>query len=170
MSKFQAVGLMMEAEDGLSKEQIMKLLELMPDDETLYPFEASENNSVVYGFMTGNAIDEDHHDAIIEVASELCEDFENERTDKTYTTKTGLPVFIECEAETARGEKAFRSLTSMGEYAKVEVDDGDRKRVFGQVIICPKPYAPWKHLLESSNGDVFEVKTADITMINDVAV
>lgn len=165
MKKFQAVGIMVPLEDGISKEQIVKLLEMLPDDEQLVPFEASENNSTIFGFITIKFADE-HLDSVVDLATILCSDWENESTDKTYRTLSGLEVFIDCEYETARGEKELRQFTSWGNYVTVET----KTKTYEQVILCPKPNTPAIHLLEASNGDVEEIKTAEIVSINGRAV
>lgn len=162
MRTFQAVGIMVGLEDGLSKEQVMNLLSKLPDDEEFVQFDVSENNSTIWGFMTVDcADDEEHYTSVITTCKKLCEDFDNERTDKVYMTKSGIEVFVDCECETVREELAQREFRSEGNFVTVETDN----EFYSNVIICPKPNAPWMHLLEASNGDVKEIKTAEIISV-----
>lgn len=162
MKNFQIVGMMVELEDGLTKNQVISLLERLPDGEELIPFQASENNRAIYGFMTNTSVDE-HSESIVQTATLLCEDFDNERVDKVYTTKLGMEMFIDCETETVRSDLELRSFSSHGAFVDVKTDE----RTYEDVLICPKPQSPWIHLLELSNGDVVEVKTGKIVAIKD---
>ncbi|ADO59634.1 hypothetical protein [Paenibacillus polymyxa] len=157
MKKYQAVGMMVELDGGLTKNQVVSLLGKLEDGELLIPFGTSANNSTIYGFLTVPSVDE-HLDAVEKTARQLCEDFDNERTDQTYTTETGIQMFIDCELETSRDESAFRVFSSAGKFIDVETNEG----TYQHVVICPKPYSPWIHLLKFSNGVVVEVKTGDI--------
>ncbi|MBP1308860.1 hypothetical protein JOD82_001880 [Paenibacillus sp. 1182] len=157
MKKYQAVGMMVELEGGLTKNQMVSLLGKLEDGELLIPFGTSANNSTIYGFLTLPNVDE-HLDAVGKTARQLCEDFDHERTDKTYKTVTGIEIFIDCELETSRHDSAFRVFSSAGKFVDVETNEG----TYQHVVICPKPYVPWIHLLEFSNGVVVEVKTKDI--------
>lgn len=94
MKSFQAVGMMVPLEDGLKKEQISMLLSMLPDDGEFIPFETSENNSSIIGFISTEAYDE-HFQSLISLAQELCEDWNKEGEDKIYRTKSGLEVFID---------------------------------------------------------------------------
>lgn len=162
MRNFEAVGLMVGSESGLTKEQIVNLLSMLPDGEELIPFEASENNSTIFGFITVEE-EEGHMSSVESLAIKLCEDFDNETTDKTYQTKSGLTVFIDCELETARGELELRVFSSNGEQVNVQTTE----TLYQDVVICPKPKTPTIHLLEYSNGDVVEIKTKDVVSVDE---
>lgn len=161
MKKFEAVGQMVELESGLTKEQIVNLLSMLPDGEELIPFEASENNSTIFGFITVEAADE-HMSSVESLAIRLCEDFDNETTDKTYQTKSGLTVFIDCEYETVRGEKELRTFSSDGDLVNVQTTE----TLYRDVVVCPKPNTPAIHMIGFTNGDAVEVKTADIISVD----
>lgn len=162
MRTYEAVGMMVELESGLTKAQIQLLLLMLPDDKELVQFDVSENNSTIWGYMTVDcADDEEHYASVITTCTKLCEDFDNERTDRIYKTSEGVDVFIACEAETVRGDKSLRQFSSEGKFVTVTTDE----KAYENVIICPKPYAPWVHLLEASNGYVLEIKTEDILSV-----
>ncbi|MFF2532203.1 hypothetical protein ACFVS2_25170 [Brevibacillus sp. NPDC058079] len=161
MNTVQAAGMMVEVTDGLTKEEIVALLEKIPDGEQFVPFEVSENNSAIIGFMTTECA-EIHLEKITELATKLCNDWDNERIDKMYPIAAGVDFYVDCGVETLKDEKDLPEFTSWGNYVTVKTEPN----TYEQVLLCPKPYTPAIHLLEAVNGDVYEVKTVDIISIN----
>lgn len=97
MAKTIAWAHMVELDAGLTKEETSKLLNLVPEDVDVVPFTSDidgrlESNSIAYGFL-----DNDHYDSLSEVQDVLisiCNDWSNERQDKTYLLKNGHQIVM----------------------------------------------------------------------------
>ncbi|MCA1064668.1 hypothetical protein QTG56_23960 (plasmid) [Rossellomorea sp. AcN35-11] len=93
---------MVPAEDGLSIDQLTSLLNKVPKGTELLLLENEEfieANSVAMGF-----IDNQHYEELQQVretVSKVCNDWDNERTDGTYTTANGYKVSMLCNHQTA---------------------------------------------------------------------
>lgn len=97
---FQAAAYMIPLEEGLTRKQISFLLNKLPLEEELVPFQIAENNTTLIGFATPEAYEEHLMESDPQVLLDLCEDWSNEKEDGIYRTETGLDVYVSCDYET----------------------------------------------------------------------
>lgn len=100
--KIIAWAYMVELESGLSKKQTMTLLERMPNEiEEFIPFTNDlvmngspllEANSIAYGFLDNEY--EDELDDVQGTLAAVCNDWELEKEDFLYPTKSGYGVLL----------------------------------------------------------------------------
>lgn len=98
--KFKAVLWMVELEDGLSKEQISNMLELIEDDSRGYmPIEIHDNNSSAYGFISSSYYESISYniDDLSKVIKPVLNDWANESADNIYTLKDGTKIYMGCD-------------------------------------------------------------------------
>lgn len=104
MKKYRVVLWMVELEDGLTKEQIMKMLDLLEDDEAGYmPIELEgECNSSAYGFICSTYYEEFCYDLsfIANRMIPVLEDWDLEEDSKEYELCDGTLLYMGCDAET----------------------------------------------------------------------
>lgn len=97
MVKTIAWAHMVEMDAGLTKAETFKLLNLVPEEVDVVPFNSDidgrlESNSIAYGFL-----DNDYYESLSEVQDVLisiCNDWEIERQDKTYLLKNGHQIVM----------------------------------------------------------------------------
>lgn len=104
MKKYRVVLWMVELEDGLTKEQIMKMLDLLEDDEAGYmPIELEgECNSSAYGFICASYYEEFNYNLsfIADRMVPVLEDWDLEEDSKEYELSDGTLLYMGCDAET----------------------------------------------------------------------
>lgn len=101
---------MVELEDGLSKEQLTTLMNLVPEGVEVFPFSLDNGttpmlaNSMAIGFIDNDCFEEIPN--VQEVLAEVCNDWENEQKDNTYTflNEEGneFDVIMLCDYETVK--------------------------------------------------------------------
>jgi hypothetical protein len=104
---------MVELEDGLSKDQVNKLLELAPAGTDVFPFSLEggsapvEANSMAIGFINNEYFDEIGN--VQMTLANVCNDWDNERDDQTYILDSededeedALKVIMLCDYKTLR--------------------------------------------------------------------
>lgn len=91
MKKFDAVLIEKYGEDGLSREEVNKLLDMLPEDAKVYPLEmfAREAESSAMGFITPDAADRldydtGQHTGFGKFVSGILDDMDKESPDHTY--------------------------------------------------------------------------------------
>lgn len=95
MENIIAWAYMVDLDDGLTPNQLDRLNEFIPDTINIIPFdndEYLETSSVAIGFINAS-----HYDELNDVKTklaEVCNDFDNERDDFTYTTNNGHKVIM----------------------------------------------------------------------------
>lgn len=101
MPNFDVAAWMVPLESGIKKKHILKILELLPEDSDLVPFEIHEENSSAYGFATPEVIDEENGlESIIDLLGSVLEDWPNESSECTYALASGKKVYIGCDFRT----------------------------------------------------------------------
>ncbi|MEK3987869.1 hypothetical protein MHB77_31590 [Paenibacillus sp. FSL K6-3166] len=95
---FDAAGWKVSSKCGVTKAQILKTLEWLPEDEELISFQVDRNQSLVVGFITCAAGEQGELE-IRTLLEEICEDCSKEREDRVYTTISGLQIFVDCDSE-----------------------------------------------------------------------
>lgn len=96
--KFKAVLCMVELEDGLDKEQILNILELIKDDSRGYmPIEIHDNNSSAYGFISSSYYESISYNInnLSEIIKPVLNDWDNQSADNIYTLKDGTKIYME---------------------------------------------------------------------------
>ena len=102
--KYKIVLYHVELEEGLSKVQIINLLDKLEEDDNGYmPIELHANNSSAYGFITSSYFEELSFDksSITKVIEPVLEDWSNEREDKRYKLEDEIFIYMDCDQETA---------------------------------------------------------------------
>ncbi|MGI5901925.1 MAG: hypothetical protein ACOX7U_05570 [Desulfitobacteriia bacterium] len=85
-------------EDGLTKDIIYRILELLPPASELIPFEIHEENSSLYGFVTTEVVDQENGlESIIETLSPMVEDWIVDSSEYITTLPGGKEVYIGCD-------------------------------------------------------------------------
>lgn len=94
MEKFDVVLIEKYGEDGLSREEVNKLLDMLPEDAKVYPLEmfAREAESSAMGFITPDAADRLDYDTsqysgFGKFVSGILDDMDKESPDNTYEYK-----------------------------------------------------------------------------------
>lgn len=104
MKKYRVVLWMVETEVGLTKEQIIKMLDLLEDDEAGYmPIELEgECNSSAYGFICTTYYEEFNYDVtfIAERMVPVLIDWQLEVDSKEYELSDGTLLYMGCDEET----------------------------------------------------------------------
>lgn len=104
MKKYKVVLWMVEAEDGLTKEQIIKSMDLLEEDNRGYmTIEIeSHSNSIAIGFISTSYYDELSYKPykIMRTITTILEDWDNESEDCEYILLDGTVVFIGCYCTT----------------------------------------------------------------------
>jgi hypothetical protein len=108
MTKVVAWAYMMEIDNGLKREQIKKMMNLMPYAVEVVPFHTDvvdENNesllkanSIAFGFVNN-----EYFEDLLEIQktfAAVCNDWKLERKDKIYKTKNGLNIMLLCDVGT----------------------------------------------------------------------
>ncbi|MFA6808632.1 MAG: hypothetical protein WCR27_06530 [Eubacteriales bacterium] len=97
---YDVVAWLIPLDDGLKKNHIQKIIEMLPDADIL-PFEIHENNSSVYGFATIEVAEEENGlESIIDLLTPVIEDWTNESSDYTHTLSSGKKVYMGCDCRT----------------------------------------------------------------------
>lgn len=104
MKKYKVVLWMVEAEDGLTKEQIIKSMDLLEEDDRGYMTIEIEghSNSVAIGFISTSYYDELSYKSykIKRTISPILDDWNNESEDYEYVLSDGTVVFMGCDCIT----------------------------------------------------------------------
>ncbi|NLO98058.1 MAG: hypothetical protein GX091_08325 [Peptococcaceae bacterium] len=101
MAKYDVAAWMVPLESGLTKRTILKILDMLPDDCDLVPFEIHEENSSAYGYATIEAVEEENGlEAIIDLLSPMVADWTEDDSEYTTTLPKGKKVFIGCDYRT----------------------------------------------------------------------
>lgn len=94
MKKFDAVLIEKYGNDGLSREEVNKLLDMLPKGAKVYPLEmfAREAESSAMGFITPDAADRldydtSQHSGFGKFVSDILDDMDKESPDHTYEYK-----------------------------------------------------------------------------------
>lgn len=94
---------MVELDDGLTKSQIQKLLQTVPSDKQLIPFDLDnsqllEANSMAIGFVDNDFYDE--LDQIKRITAAVCNDWSLESDDALYSIPNGKQIKMLCDTPT----------------------------------------------------------------------
>lgn len=101
MFYYDVAAWMVPVDSGLKKKHLEKVLELLPEDSELVPFEIYEENSSAYGFATIDAVDEEGGlEGIVETLEALVEDWTNEASEITCELPGGRRAYIGCDYRT----------------------------------------------------------------------
>ena len=94
MGNFNAAFIEKYGEDGLNREEVNKLLDMLPDGAKVYPLEmfAREAESSAMGFITPDAADRldydtSQHSGFGKFVSGILDDMDKESPDHTYEYK-----------------------------------------------------------------------------------
>lgn len=122
MAKYDAAAWMVPVENGLKKSHLRKVLELLPEDIELIPFEIHEINSSAYGYATLEAINEENGlESIIDLLGPVVEDWTNDSSEYTGTLPGGKKVYIGCDYRTVLiGSEETEFLASVGVFTPTE--------------------------------------------------
>lgn len=94
-NKIDIAAWMVPLEDGLTKQMVTRLLDLLPDEGEFVPFEAHENNTSCFGFIK---LDSDNDEAavkeIIDFVSPILNDWDLESKDGRYTLPDGRKLYM----------------------------------------------------------------------------
>lgn len=101
MSDYHVAAWMVPLDSGLQKKHIRKVLELLPENCELVPFEIHENNSSAYGYATTEIVDEENGlEAIVDVLAEVVEDWTSDSAEYTYALESGKKIYMGCDFRT----------------------------------------------------------------------
>lgn len=104
MNKYKVVLWMVELEEGLSKEHIVKIMSLLEEDDRGYmPIEIEGDfNSSAYGFICSSYYDELSYNAtkIKQVIKPVLDDWNNESPNNEYVMAGGAKIYMGCDCET----------------------------------------------------------------------
>lgn len=101
MFNYDVAAWIVPVESGLKKKHLEKVLDLLPEDSELVPFEIHENNSSAYGFITVDAVDgEKGLESIIEALTAVVEDWTNDSSEITCELPGGRRAYIGCDYRT----------------------------------------------------------------------
>ncbi|HHV65422.1 MAG TPA: hypothetical protein GXX46_10180 [Peptococcaceae bacterium] len=93
---------MVPIDNGLKKNTLYKVLDLLPDDSELVPFEIHETASSAYGYATVESImnEENGMEAIIDLLGPVVEDWPVDSAEYTTVLASGKKVYIGCDFRT----------------------------------------------------------------------
>ncbi len=101
MAYYDVVAWMVPVDSGLKKKHIHKILDMLPDEAELIPFEIHESNSSAYGYATTAAVDEENGlETITDLLEPVVEDWTIESADSTFQLDSGRKVYIGCDYRT----------------------------------------------------------------------
>lgn len=104
MKKYKVVLWMVESEEGLSKEQIIKMLNLLEDDNSGYMAIEIEgdSNSIAIGFICSSYYEELTYSntRIKNIIKPVLDDWNNENNNNEYTMKDGTIIYMGCDYST----------------------------------------------------------------------
>lgn len=101
MSDFDVAAWMVPIESGLKKKHLQKVLELLPENAELVPFEIHELASSAYGWATTDVVDEENGlESIVELLGPLVDDWTEDSSDYTYVLSSGKKVYLGCDFRT----------------------------------------------------------------------
>ena len=101
MSDYDVAAWMIPLDSGLKKKHIRKILDLLPEEAELVPFEIHEANSSAYGYATTDVIDEENGlESITTLLGEVVEDWINDSSEYTSVLPGGKKVYMGCDFKT----------------------------------------------------------------------
>lgn len=103
MSDFDVAAWMVPIDNGLKKKHIKKILELLPEDSELVPFEIHETHSSAYGFATTKVVEEENGlEPIVEMLGPVVDDWTSDTSEYVDTLSSGKKVYMGCDFRTVR--------------------------------------------------------------------
>lgn len=105
-SKVIAWAYMVELDDGLTKRKMRSLIDLMPADIEVFPFELNEPGMLTANSMAIGFIDNDFYSEYVnevkQKLADVCNDWTNERNDNLYILNDGKQVKMLCDENTLK--------------------------------------------------------------------
>lgn len=111
MSEFDVAAWMLPIDSGLKKKHIRKVLELLPEDSELVPFEIHGDNSSAYGYATVEVVDEENGlETIVDLLGAAVDDWTTDSSDYTSSLPSGKKVYMGCDFRTVifRSEQDYQ--------------------------------------------------------------
>jgi len=101
VSFYDVAAWVVPLENGLKKKHLERVLDLLPDDSDLVPFEIHEVNSSAYGFATMEAVDQENGlEKILDTLGEVVEDWTDHSSNISLELPGGRKAYIGCDYRT----------------------------------------------------------------------